>query len=114
MAAKYFTRVSGDGGIGGGMGTSIKHPTDRELMYKANVVLYFMRDGTVEVKKSRYGKTGKLSSEEFLNLMLRMIAQKVYQNNAMMFQEGLVQQLEPMIKDVLEKNKVGVKNDDTL
>ena len=64
-----------------------------------------------EIKKSRYGKTGKLTSEEFLNLILRMLAQKVYQNNATIFQEGLVNQLEPMIKDVLEKNRVGVNND---
>lgn len=92
----------------------VKYPTHRDLLSKANVVLYFMHDGTIKVIKSRYGKTGKLSSEEFLNLCLRMLSQKVYKDNAIMFQEGLVQQLEPMIKDILEKNKVGVKNNDTL
>lgn len=109
---KFHSKVSM---LGGGSSDGYYRPPETKMMEECNMAVFFMNDGRIHVAKNRFRtELGDISSEQFLKLMLHHLAQKVYQRNALIFQEGLINQLEPMIKKVLKDNKVKVRKDDSI
>ena len=115
MALRSFFGKIGDFGMGGGGNYRPNPNSETRMMHNCEMAVFFMPDGRIHVAKNRFEEiTGNVSSEQFLKIMLRHLAKKVYKGNALIFQEGLIEQLEPMIKKVLKKNKVQVRKDDSV
>ena len=92
-----------------------KHSIPRRkgpLEYKADIIFYVMKD-RVHIGKNRYGETGDVTVDEFMNIVLRYFSRKVYNDIAVVFQEGLVTDLREAISNVLSENllKMEVKDD---
>lgn len=74
------------------------------LEHGADMIFYVMKD-CVHVGKSRYNdKTGDVTVDEFMNIVLRYFSRKVYNDIAVVFQEGLRRDLHKAISDVLSEN----------
>jgi len=93
--------VAEDGGL---MAPGIKRPRKGPLEYKADLIFYVMSDH-VHVGKNRYNaKLGDITVDEFMNIVLEYFAKKVYNDIAVVFQEGLVKDLHKAISNVLDEN----------
>ena len=111
-------RIDWDGGGGGGsMASNVKKYTiprrKGPLEHRSDLIFYVMKDH-VHIGKNRYnGATGDVTVDEFMNIVLEYFAKNVYNDIAVVFQEGLVKDLREAISNVLNENllKLEVKDD---
>lgn len=70
----------------------------------SEMIFYVMRD-KVHVGKNRYtGEVGDITIDRFMDLVLTYFSKKVYNDIAVVFQEGLRRDLHKAISDVLSEN----------
>ena len=81
-----------------------------EIDIASHVIYYFKHESRVHLAKSRYGKTGDLTPDQFLDLALRIFSQKIFNDTALVFQEGLIDQMKDAINKILKRNLLGVIN----
>jgi hypothetical protein len=58
-------------------------------MEMANIALFVYSDGTVEIGKNRYGKTGVISSKEGIETLINLLTKAVFKDTCIIFQESL-------------------------
>ncbi len=87
-----------------------------QIQHEASYVLYyFERDLRIHLAKNRYGETGDLSIDQFLDFALQIFSNKTFNNTAKVFQEGLIEEMKEAISKVLQKNFLKViNNNDTI
>lgn len=94
-------KASGDGG-GGGL--HIKRPTYRELMYNALLALYVDRkDGVMIHKNAINGITGKVSSEDLVPILCRVLVENVFDGKMQLFQAGMQEKLERAVNQIIKE-----------
>lgn len=80
----------------------IKRPSQRELLHRANLVLYVdYRDG-VTIHKNRWGPTGKVSTKELISLLTRILVEHVFGGRMKVFQEGMRWRLKGAINKIVK------------
>lgn len=100
----FNTKISGDYGIGGGS-HSHTFPSYREQVHNAVYVILSNMDGEIEIHKNRDdGITGKVTGEEFLDAALKILAHKLYNGTAEVFQEAFIQDAKKRLQKVLKKH----------
>jgi len=80
-------------------------PSYLELVHKAVYVILSNIEGEIEIHKNRDdGITGKVTGEEFLDAALNILAKKLYNGTAEVFQEAFVQDAKKRLQKVLKKH----------
>lgn len=80
-------------------------PTYREQVYNAVYVILSNKEGEIEIHKNRNeGITGKVNGEEFLDAALKILAHKLYNGTAEVFQEAFIQDAKKRLQKVLKKH----------
>lgn len=80
-------------------------PSYLEIVHKAVCVILSNTNGEIEIHKNRYdGMTGKVTGEEFLDTVLKMLAIKLYNGTSDIFQEAFIQDAKKQLKKVLKKH----------
>jgi hypothetical protein len=76
----------------------------RQKLYNAEYVIMSSRQG-IEIYKNRWeGDIGFVSSEKFMEVMLRMLARKLYNGLTEVFQEGFITEAKKALERVLEEH----------
>jgi len=97
------SKESGDCPSGGG-GLAITRPTKREREYRAEIILYLDRKDGVYIKKSRYGNSGKVNTEELVDVLCHVLSSHVFFNSKIkLFQEGMKHRLKRAINRIIKK-----------
>lgn len=80
-------------------------PSYLEMVHKAVYVILSNIDGEIEIHKNRNeGITGKVNGEEFLDAVLKILANKLYNGTAEVFQEAFIQDARKRLQKVLKKH----------
>lgn len=81
----------------------IKHPTMRERMHSANVIIYIDHREGVFVHKNRYGPTGKICTNDLVNILCHTLAEQVFDGRMIVFQEGMKKKFKKAINKIIKK-----------
>jgi hypothetical protein len=81
----------------------IKHPTQTERNYNANVIIYVDHRDGVFVAKNRYGPTGKVDTEVLVDILTITLAEQVFDGRTVIFQEGMKQKFEKAINKIIKE-----------
>ena len=77
-------------------------PTQRELLYNANLVLYVDRKDGVTIHKNRWGPHGKVSTKELVNILTRILVEHIFGGRMKLFQEGMRWRLKGAINKIVK------------
>ena len=95
----FHSKLSGSMGDG-----SHTHTIPRnDIEHEADLILFCMRDKT-HIGKSRYGITGDVTPDQFMDILLKHFSRLVYNDIAVVFQEGLFLEMKKAIGNVLDEH----------
>ena len=84
--------------------TISKSESLRQKIYNADYIIMSSREG-IEIYKNRLEEDiGFVSSERFIEIMLQMLAKKLYNGLTEVFQEGFITEAKKALERVLEEH----------
>jgi len=95
------SKSSMDGGGGGHTHTNPKI----QMEHEADLIIYCMKD-RIHIGKSRFGITGNVSTDQFMDVLLKYFSKLIYNDIAVVFQEGLFLEMKKAIRNVLDEHKL--------
>ena len=100
MAPGIYSKISTDGGIGGG---GPRTPSLIKKLHHAYQVIGVDNTGEVEVWKDRYGEHGLPTTTQLIDIVANMITKHKFGNSMEMFQETMkmkiVEELTKIVND---------------
>ena len=100
------SKISSDGDSGGSGHMAPRAPGRRSrtrLDHQAHLIIYFLND-RIHVGKNRTGEVGDITPDQFMNIALKYFARQIYHDVAEVFQQGLIDQIQKAITEVLKEN----------
>ena len=81
----------------------ISRPTQRELLYNANLAIYVDHKDGVMIHKNRWGPHGKVNTDELIEILCRVLVEHVFNGRMQLFQAGMQKRLRYAIKRIVKK-----------
>ncbi len=92
--------------IDGGGGGRNRMPSLRDLMYSANVAIYLDQKTGVKVHKNRWGATGKVSTNQLIEILCLILVEQIFNGRMKLFQEGMRIRLIWAIKKIVKRGNI--------
>ena len=81
----------------------IRRPTQRELLFNANLALYVDHKDGVMIHKNRWGATGKVNTEELIGILCRILVEHIFDGRMKLFEEGMYIRLKWAVKRIVKR-----------
>ena len=78
---------------------------DIGLHHEADLILFCMRDRT-HIVKNRYGIAGDVTPDQFMDTLLKHFARLIFNDIAVVFQEGFFLEMKKAIGNVLDEHRL--------